>query len=214
MKKILLPLLLVAPLAAQSFEVGLNVSQQQYPSHTELGAFRVEPQDKTVVAARFGYAIVDLGPALFQVTAAYQPKVDTEVKVNGSSAGMEKMGQEYWGLGAMFNFKALVAVGAGVEYRSEKIDQRRDQHHLWAPLGPRQCRLRLPHPPGETIHRARGGRAPHQEGLQRLPRGRGCHEVLRAQVPGRPLRRRPLLIPSHPRKRGTRCGCLFFSLPL
>ena len=121
MKKIFLPLLFVAPLAAQSFELGLNVSQQQYPSHTELGAFRVEPQDKTVVAARFGYALVDLGPALFQVTAAYQPKVDTEVKVNGSSAGMEKMGQEYWGLGAMFNFKAIVAVGAGVEYRSEKI---------------------------------------------------------------------------------------------
>jgi hypothetical protein len=121
MKKLLLPLILVAPLAAQTFEVGLNISRQQYPSHTELSSFRVEPQDKTVVAARFGYAIVDLGPALFQVTAAYQPKVDTEVEVNGSSAGMEKMGHEYWGVGAMFNFKALVAVGAGVEYRSEKI---------------------------------------------------------------------------------------------
>lgn len=121
MKKALLPLLLAVPLAAQSFELGLNISRQQYPSHNEIGIFKVEPQDKTVVAGRFGYAIVDLGPALFQVTAAYQPKVDTDVKVNGSSAGMDKMGHEYWGLGAMFNFKALVAVGAGLEYRSEKI---------------------------------------------------------------------------------------------
>jgi hypothetical protein len=120
MKKLLLPLILVAPLAAQSFELGLNVSRQQYPGNTELGAFRVEPQDKTVVAGRFGYALVDLGPALFQITAVYQPKVDTDVKVNGVTSPTQ-LGQEYWGVGAMFNFKALVAVGAGVEYRSEKL---------------------------------------------------------------------------------------------
>lgn len=120
MKKFLLPLILVAPLAAQSFEVGLNISRQQYPSITKGGIFKVEPQDKTVVAGRFGYSIVDLGPALFQVTAVYQPKVDTDVKVNGVTSPTQ-LGQEYWGVGAMFNFKALVAVGAGVEYRSEKI---------------------------------------------------------------------------------------------
>jgi hypothetical protein len=120
MKKFLLPLIIVAPLAAQSFEVGLNVSRQQYPSNTVGGVLNIEPQAKTVVAGRFGYAIVDLGPALFQVTAAYQPKVDTDFKVNGTTT-TEQLGQEYWGVGAMFNFKALVAVGAGVEYRSEKI---------------------------------------------------------------------------------------------
>ena len=119
MKKVLLPLILVAPLAAQTFEVGLNVSRQQYPSITTGGA-RVEPQDKTVVAGRIGYALVDLGPALFQVTAVYQPKVDTDFKVNGTTT-TDQLGHEYWGVGAMFNFKALVAVGAGVEYRSEKL---------------------------------------------------------------------------------------------
>jgi hypothetical protein len=120
MKKMLLPLILVAPLAAQSFEVGLNISRQQYPSITEGGIFKVEPQDKTVVAGRFGYSIIDLGPALFQLTAVYQPKVDTDVKVNGVTSPTQ-LGQEYWGVGAMFNFKALVAVGAGIEYRSEKL---------------------------------------------------------------------------------------------
>ena len=120
MKRYLLPMILVAPLAAQTFEVGLNVSRQQYPSHTVGGVNRDEPQDKTVVAGRFGYSFVDLGPALFQVTAAYQPKVDTDVKVNGVTSPSQ-LGQEYWGVGAMFNFKAVVAVGAGVEYRSEKL---------------------------------------------------------------------------------------------
>jgi hypothetical protein len=120
MKKLLLPLLFVTPLVAQNFEVGLNLSRQQYPSITELGTFKVQPQDKTVVAGRFGYTIVDLGPALFQVTAAYQPKVDTDVKINGATSATP-LGQEYWGVGAMFNFKALVAVGAGIEYRSEKL---------------------------------------------------------------------------------------------
>ncbi len=120
MKKILLPLLLAVPLAAQSFEVGLNVSRQVYPSQTELGAFNFAPQDKTVVAGRIGYSFFDLGPALFEVTGVYQPKADTEVKLNGSSTG-SSLGDEYWGVGAMFNFKALVAVGAGVEYRSERI---------------------------------------------------------------------------------------------
>lgn len=119
MKTFLMPLLLAAPLAAQTFEVGLNISRQQYPSHSITGD-SYEPQDKTVVAARFGYALVDFGPALFQVTAAYQPKTETEWKVNGATTPSQ-LGQEYWGVGAMFNFKAVVAVGAGIEYRSEKL---------------------------------------------------------------------------------------------
>ncbi len=122
-KKILLPLLIAVPLAAQSYELGLNISRQAYPSNTGsfvLGTGKVEPQDKTVVAGRFGYSFFDLGPALFQVTLAYQPKVDTEIRLNGANTGTS-LGDEYWGVGAMFNFKALVAVGAGVEYRSEKI---------------------------------------------------------------------------------------------
>jgi hypothetical protein len=117
MKKLVLPLLLVAPLAAQSFELGLNVSRQTYKSVESTPI--VEAEDKTVVAARVGYALIDLGPALFQVTAAYQPKVETDLKPNGFLVPT-KLGNEYWAVGAMFNFKALVAFGAGVDYRFEK----------------------------------------------------------------------------------------------
>ncbi|WP_243303545.1 hypothetical protein [Geothrix oryzisoli] len=116
MKKLVLPLLLVAPLAAQSFELGLNVSRQTYQSRDTVP--KVEAEDKTVVAARAGYSLIDFGPALFQVTAAYQPKAETELKPNGFLVPT-KLGNEYWAVGAMFNFKALVAFGAGVDYRFE-----------------------------------------------------------------------------------------------
>ncbi|WLT32743.1 hypothetical protein [Geothrix sp. PMB-07] len=125
MKKLLLVLILVAPLAAQNFEVGVNISQQNYTSSTAPGfAGHSDPvafdfDSKTVVAARVGYSWFDMGPALFQVTAAYQPKTDTDLKPNGVTVPT-KLGSEYWAIGAMFNFKALVAVGAGVDYRFEK----------------------------------------------------------------------------------------------
>ncbi len=118
MKKFVLPLLLVVPLGAQSFELGLHVAQQAYSSQSIPE--KAEPQNKTVLAARFGYSIVDLGPALCQVTAVYQPKVDTDMKVDGVVSNT-KLGHEYWGVGVMFNFKAVVAFGAGLDYRSEKI---------------------------------------------------------------------------------------------
>jgi hypothetical protein len=121
MKKLTFLLILAAPLAAQNFEVGVNISQQSYTSSSTPGAAPVvfDYDSKTVIAARIGYALIDLGPALFQITAAYQPKVETNLKPNGITVPT-KLGYEYSGIGAMFNFKALVAVGAGVDYRFEK----------------------------------------------------------------------------------------------
>lgn len=118
MRRLILPLLLAAPLAAQSFEAGLHLSRQAYPSQSIPES--VQPQDKTVVAVRVGYALADLGPALFQVTAVYQPNAKTDMKVDGWTSPT-KLGHEYWGLGLMFHFKAVVALGAGLDYRSEKM---------------------------------------------------------------------------------------------
>ena len=117
MKKFLLPLLLVAPLAAQSFEVGLNLSRQSY--NDQVAPPGLEAGNKTVVAGRLGYSFFDFGPALFQVTAVYQPKVETEVTSSGAPTPW-RVGHEYAGVGIMFNFKALVAIGAGVDYRFEE----------------------------------------------------------------------------------------------
>ncbi|WP_243303747.1 hypothetical protein [Geothrix oryzisoli] len=126
-KAIALALVLGAPLAAQSFEVGLFLGQQQYPSpqtNTPLGALRMETDSKTAYAVRFGYSVVDLGPALFQITAGYQPEVKANTKGSlGGSPNVEvgTFKEDHWSAGAMFNFKAVVAVGAGLEFRSEKL---------------------------------------------------------------------------------------------
>ncbi len=120
-KMIALTALVAAPLAAQDFELGLNISRQMYEKRT-VSIFTYEPQDKTVIAARFGYALVDIGPALFQLTAGFQPQVETDVKNTTTGLVVDKFKQGYWSAGAALNFKALFAVGVGLEYRSEKLE--------------------------------------------------------------------------------------------
>ncbi len=121
MKNLILPLALVAaPLGAQTFEAGLFIGQQSFKSYSASG-LNLEPSKKTVTSARFGYSLIDLGPALFQVTAGYQPEAKTSVEANGTSIPGVQYTQKHWSVGAMFNFKAFVAVGAGVEYRSETL---------------------------------------------------------------------------------------------
>jgi hypothetical protein len=134
MKKsvVALALLLGAPLAAQSFEVGLFLGQQQYPSpHVDWFpgvTLQNNLDNKTVYGARFAYSVVDLGPSLIQLTAGYQPEVKSTVNstLGGSPAGQYELKQSHWSIGAMFNFKAVVAVGAGLEYRSEKLSDESD----------------------------------------------------------------------------------------
>jgi hypothetical protein len=119
MKKLLLPLILIAaPLSAQSFEAGVFLGQQTYKDWTAIG-ITGKPESKTIASARLGYSLIDLGPALFQLTAGFQPESKTTIV---SNVGNGELKQSHWSVGAMFNFKALVAIGAGIEYRSEKLD--------------------------------------------------------------------------------------------
>lgn len=120
MNKVALALVLVSlPACAQDYEVGVFLGENTYRSQTILGT-ELKPETKTVAAARLGFSIVDLGPALFQFTLGYQPKVKTAVEADGATTGLD-YGHQYWSAGLMFNFKAFVAVGAGVEYRGEKL---------------------------------------------------------------------------------------------
>lgn len=107
------------PASAQSYEVGVFLGQNTYKAQT-IGGVEFKPETKTVAAARLGFALVDLGPALFQFTVGYQPKAKTPVEADGSATPLN-YGHEYWSAGLMFNFKAFVAVGAGVEYRGERL---------------------------------------------------------------------------------------------
>jgi hypothetical protein len=120
MKKYAIAMLLVAaPLAAQDWEAGLFLGQQTYESFTVLGD-KFEVSSKTVMGARLGYSIVDIGPALFQVTAGYQPKASAKYKENGAETNID-YDHEHYSVGAMFNFKAMLAVGVGLDYRFEKL---------------------------------------------------------------------------------------------
>ncbi len=122
--------LLAAPLSAQSFELGVFAAQQSYKSYSLVAdpanALSISADSKTVAGARFGYSVVDLGPALFQITAGYQPESSATLKSTLILSGVPYASQDdfkesHWSVGAMFNFKALVAIGAGVEFRSESL---------------------------------------------------------------------------------------------
>jgi hypothetical protein len=121
MRRFALTLLATAlPLSAQSWELGVFAGQQTYKSATEFGT-KAEPKSQTVFAARLGYSLVDLGPALFQLNAGFQPKTEATFEVAGVDSGM-KTQHQHVSLGAMFNFKAVFAVGVGLDYRFEKLN--------------------------------------------------------------------------------------------
>ena len=91
-----LALLLGVPLAAQSWEVGVFAGQQLYPSpHEDLApgvTGQLNLDNKTVYAVRFGYSVVDFGPALFQVTAGYQPEAKTTIQATLTGVPSVNMG--------------------------------------------------------------------------------------------------------------------------
>ena len=142
----ILTFLLAAPLAAQTFEAGLFVGQQQHPSpQAEVApgtTLKLEAGSKTVLAARFGYAVADLGPAYLQLTAGFQPEAKTTVKASLSGLPAVDIGdfrERHWSAGAMVTFKAVVAVGAGLEFRSERLSgsvagtgDSTTYHRVWA----------------------------------------------------------------------------------
>jgi hypothetical protein len=121
MKKACLIFALAAmPLAAQSWEVGAFIGQQTYDKFTAEG-FEYKPDNKVMFAVRAGYSFVDLGPALFQINAGYQPKASATVKISGADIGV-KLDHEATSLGLAFIFKAGMSVGVGVDYRWDKLE--------------------------------------------------------------------------------------------
>jgi len=149
---LLLPLIAALPLSAGTWEAGVFVGQQVLKSGTATyagtGTVSFEPdKNKTFVGVRLGRSIVDFGPVLLTVTAGYQPEVTTTFKVDftpvqtgaplAPAAGLVRPAaaatipvgastsdykSSHYSVGAMLNFKAFVSVGAGIEYRFEKLD--------------------------------------------------------------------------------------------
>lgn len=133
MKKAMFVLTLAAlPLAAQSWEVGAFIGQQNYDKFSyadvTLGTVEAQPDRKTIGALRLGYQFLDAGSALLQVTAAYQFKASSEVTFKVPSAGIGSLGigvnldHSATSLGVMVDFKTAVTLGAGLDYRWDKLE--------------------------------------------------------------------------------------------
>ena len=131
MKKIavLLPLLAVLPLSAATWEAGVFLGQQSYHSDNSF-ATAINPSQgykvdsKTEYGFRLGRSLVDFGPVNFELTAGYMaPVTSTFTQTIGTTGATGTFKAQSYSVGAMFNLKAMFAVGAGIEYRFEKLDR-------------------------------------------------------------------------------------------
>lgn len=133
----LLPLLAVLPLSANTWEAGLFLGQQSYKSQSVSSgttSISVDGDSKFAYGIRLGRSIVDLGPALITITAGFQPECKTTFKATMTGAPAYQVGTaaasstspdyktQHFSVGAMANFKAFIAVGAGLEYGFEKLE--------------------------------------------------------------------------------------------
>ncbi|BDU76115.1 hypothetical protein [Mesoterricola sediminis] len=122
-----LPLLVVLPLSANTWEAGVFIGQQSFRSqNVTLGGntFSGDVDNKVTYGFRVGRSVLDFGPALLEVTAGFQPesRANATIRINGAPFGTGEYKTQHFSIGAMANLKAFVALGAGVEYRFEKLD--------------------------------------------------------------------------------------------
>jgi hypothetical protein len=120
MRKRLLLASLMAVLPATAGELGLLVDKQFGQAQT-AAAFDTKKYDAvspTGLGLRYGFDVLDLKVAALQLNATWHNKTTGDLNANGTKLG--ELDNQYWAAGAMVNWKLLVNVGAGVEYRSEK----------------------------------------------------------------------------------------------
>lgn len=126
---LLLTLLGLLPLSAESWEAGLFVGSQRYNAMTgslDGTSLSVSVRSKTIYGFRLGYDLADLGPCTLQLTGAYLPQVASDFNEIISQPGLgsttytAQFKSQQSIVGAMFNFKLPVALGLGAEDRFER----------------------------------------------------------------------------------------------
>jgi hypothetical protein len=133
MKKLfyVMPFLALIPLSAQTWEAGLYVVNQNFSTASidvPGNEVKMVPDSKILYGARAGASILDLGPAMLQVTAAYQPETSTKVlRTTHTTLGTDLQDTLTFrssnaSVGAMFNFRTWASLGAGIECRFENYD--------------------------------------------------------------------------------------------
>lgn len=115
---------LLTVLPASAGELGLLVDKQVGKAQTASFGARdqYDAVSPTGFGIRGGFDLLDLKVAALQLNATWHNKTKGDLVVNGTKYG--ELENQYWAAGAMVNWKLLVNVGAGVEYRSEKLSYR------------------------------------------------------------------------------------------
>ncbi|MCE1204435.1 MAG: hypothetical protein LWW79_07495 [Holophagaceae bacterium] len=112
---------LLAVLPAMAGEVGLLVDKQAGKAQV-FSAQKYDAVSPTGLGIRGAFDVLDLKVAALQVNATWHNKTTGDLSYGGAKQG--ELDNQYWAAGAMVNWKLLVNVGAGVEYRSEKLTWR------------------------------------------------------------------------------------------
>jgi hypothetical protein len=115
------------PLAlhASDLEVGLLLDKEVGKAQTlaagsgGLGAGNYDAVSPTGVGFRAGYTFLDLKVAGLGAAVTYRPKAQGDLVGGGSTLG--KYGNEYVAIGVQADWKFLVNLHAGLDYRSEKL---------------------------------------------------------------------------------------------
>jgi hypothetical protein len=120
MRKRLLLVSLVAALPALAGEVGVLIDKQF--GKAQAATFgtnqKYDAVSPTGLGLRGGFDVLDLKVAALQLNATWHNKTTGDLTYGGNKQG--ELDNQYWAAGAMVNWKLLVNVGAGIEYRSEK----------------------------------------------------------------------------------------------
>jgi len=118
-KLLLVTILATLPVTAGELGVLLD---KQFGKAQVLTGNSYDSVSPTGFGLRGGLDVLDLKVAALQLNATWHNKTTGDLNVGGKKLG--ELDNQYWAAGAMVNWKLLVNVGAGVEYRSEKMTWR------------------------------------------------------------------------------------------
>ena len=121
-KLLLVPVLAALPVFAGDLELGVLLDKQysKAQASTFVGSnVNYESISPTGLGVRVGFDVLDLKVAALQLNGTWHNKTTSDLNIGGVKRG--EFDNQYWAAGAMVNWKLLVNVGAGVEYRSEKL---------------------------------------------------------------------------------------------
>jgi hypothetical protein len=112
---------MMAALPVCAGEVGLLLDKQIGKAQAAAYGLnqKYDAVSPTGFGIRGGFDILDLKVAALQLNATWHNKTTGDLTYGGKTYG--QLENQYVAAGAMVNWKLLVNVGAGVEYRSEKL---------------------------------------------------------------------------------------------